>query len=104
MSKEKPALLPANLSHSLRLRHGRIAAENFCNLVVAFSANLNCVFHTQQGEQLFHIAIAQADASVRSGVSNRRRRVRSVNPVTLRVQAKPASAHRIALPGGITTP
>ena len=60
-------------------------------------ANFHRVADPHHREQLPHVAIAQPDASMRSCMSDRTRRVRSMNSVALHVQADPAGAQRIVL-------
>src|ERR1700733_3375230 len=66
----KPVLLTANLSCIASRCHGGIAAENLRHFFVALSTNFNRIPDAQHGEQLLHIAIAQPDASMRSGVAD----------------------------------
>src|SRR5262249_28943292 len=51
----------------------------------------------QHREQALDVAVAQADAAMRSRASYRRGRVRAVNAVSLHAQPEPARANRIVL-------
>jgi hypothetical protein len=91
-----PTVLPWNLCH----RNGcliRAASEGLRNLLVALATNLNHIAYSHHGEQLFHVAIAQPDASVRSRMSHGLRRVRAMNAIAFLAQPQPSRSYGIVL-------
>src|SRR5579864_6761585 len=77
----------------------RLTAEDFGDLFIPLSVDLDRVAHTHHRKELHNVPIAHADAAMRSRLPDRARRIRAVNAVSPFVESDPARAERIVVTG-----
>src|SRR5271167_916657 len=68
------------------------STENLCDLFIALTTNRHRVAHAHHLKELHDVAIAKADAAVRSGVTDRVRLVGSVDAKAFLAEADPSWA------------